>query len=279
MFTKALPRATGALVLVSLLWSVTLPAQQYWPDRGEGTVVRADFLKPFFKGDAAPSFLSGVAFISASTAAGKLFRIEADVPLVRAGFTIGEIRESSLRIGNPYLGARIHRADRPVSGYLGVRLPLADQPETSAGGLAHEVGAISDPDQWEAFLPNMFSARAGAELRSVFPSGLLIGAKLGPSLLVPSGGNSGGDPELFADYGVQGGYEGSTIRATIGVTGRLLVTESDFSLAERTFHMATGTLELRRGRIRPSLLFRVPLDQSMRESLSATVGFGLAIVL
>ena len=277
MFTKALPRAAGILVLVSLLWSVTLPAQQYWPDRAEGTVVRADFLKPFFKGDGGPQFLSGVVFVSASTQAGKLLRIEADVPLVRAGFTIGEITESSLRIGNPYLGARIHRADGLASGYLGVRLPLAGEPETPAGWMAYEVGADSDPDQWEAFLPNVFTARAGAELRSVSPSGLLIGAKLGPSVLVPSEG--GGDPELFADYGVQGGYEGSAIRATIGVTGRLLATESDLSLAERTFHMATGTLELRRGRIRPSLLFRMPLDQSMRQSLNATVGFGLAIVL
>jgi hypothetical protein len=277
MFTKALRHPAAALVLVSLLWSVTLPAQQYWTDRAEGTVVRADFLKPFFKGDGGPQFLTGVVFVSASTAAGKLLRIEADVPLVRAGFTIGEIKESSLRIGNPYLGARIHRADRPVSAYLGVRLPLADEPQTPAGGLAYEVGFLSDPDQWEAFLPNVFTARAGAELRSVFPSGLLIGAKLGPSVLVPSEG--GADPELFADYGVQGGYEGSAIRATIGVTGRLLATESDLSLTERTFHMATGTLELRRGRIRPSLLFRVPLDESMRESISATVGFGLAIVL
>lgn len=277
MFTKALRRPTGALVLVSLLWSVTLPAQQYWPDRAEGTVVRADFLKPFFKGDGGPQFLTGVAFISASAAAGKLLRIEADVPLVRAGFTNGEIKESSLRIGNPYLGARIHSADGLASGYLGVRLPLASEPQTPAGGLAYQVGFLSDPDQWEAFLPNVFTARAGLELGSVFPSGLLIGAKLGPSVMVPSEG--GGDPELFADYGVQGGYEGAAIRATIGVTGRLLATESDLTLTERTFHMATGTLELRRGRIRPSLLFRVPLDQSMRESISATVGFGLAIVL
>lgn len=278
MSTKALRHPAAALVLVSLLWSVTLPAQQYWPDRAEGTVVRADFLKPFFKGDAAPQFLSGVVFVSASTAAGKLLRLEVDVPLVRAGFTLGEIKESSLRIGNPYLGARIHSADGLASGYLGVRLPLASEPQTPAGGLAYQVGFLSDPDQWEAFLPKVFTARAGLELRSVSRSGLLIGAKLGPSLLVSSK-SGGGDPELFADYGVQGGYEGAAIRATIGVTGRLLATESGLSLEERTFHMATGTLELRRGRIRPSLLFRMPLDVSMRESLSATVGFGLAIVL
>lgn len=279
MSTKALRRPTGALVLVSLLWSVTLPAQQYWPDRAEGTVVRADFLKPFFKGDGGPQFLSGVVFVSASGRAGKLLRLEADMPLVRAGFTLGEIKESSLRIGNPYLGARIHRADRPVSAYLGVRLPLAGDPQTLAGGLANQVGTLTDPDQLEAFLPNVFTVRAGAELRSVSQSGLLIGAKLGPSLMVPSKESSGDDPELFADYGVQGGYEGSTIRAAVGVTGRLLATESGLSLAERTFHMATGTLELRRGRIRPNVLLRIPLDQSMRESINATVGFGLAIVL
>ena len=90
MFTNAVRHPTSVLILVSLLGSGTLPAQQYWPGHAEGTVVRADFLKPFFKEDG-PQFLSGVVFISASGSAGKLLRLEADVPLVRAGFTLGEI--------------------------------------------------------------------------------------------------------------------------------------------------------------------------------------------
>jgi len=46
----------------------------------------------------------------------------------------------------------------------------------------------------------------------VSPGGMLLGAKLGPSLLVPTKG-TGDDPELFADYGVQAGYEGAAIRS------------------------------------------------------------------
>ena len=86
-------------------------------------------------------------------------------------------------------------------------------------------------------------------------------------------------PELFADYGVQGGYEGAAVRATVGITGRLLATEIGPSFADRTEHMITGMVELRRGQVRPSVLIRVPLDQSVREILRATVGFGLAIAL
>jgi len=270
------PRPTGVLALAALLGSSALSAQQYWPDRGEGTVIRADFLKPFFKEDGF-QFLSGVVFLSGSGPVGRSVRIEADVPLVRAGLSNGALAESSLRLGNPYAGVRIHQADRPLSGYFGLRLPLASEPQTAAAGLAMEVGAMTDPDRLEAFLSNVLTVRAGAELRSVSPGGLLIGAKLGPSLLVPTKGE-GADPELFADYGVQAGYEGAAIRATVGITGRLLATE-DVSFAERTFHSITGVIELRRGPVRPSLLFRMPLDSSVRESHSATVGFGMAIVL
>jgi hypothetical protein len=273
MLTESLPRRAGILVLTSLLGSGTLAAQQYWPNHAEGTVVRTDFLKPFFQHDSY-QFLSGVVFLSGSGPVGRMVRLETDVPLVRAGQTIGTQTESSLRLGNPYAGLRIHRADRPLSGYFGLRLPLASEPRSYAADLANSLGSVSDPDRLEAFLPNVLTVRAGAELRSVSAGGMLIGAKIGPSLLVSTKG--GYDPELFADYGVQGGYEGAAFRATVGITGRYLATESELNFAERTLHTITGTIELRRGQVRPSLLFRMPLDES---ALNGTVGFGLAIVL
>ncbi len=275
---KAWSRRAGVLALAIVLGSGPLPAQQYWLDPAGGTVVRADFLKPFFK-EEGYQFLSGAVFFSGSGPVGKIMRVEADVPLVRAGFAVGTLpAESSLRLGNPYAGVRIHREGRPLSGYIGLRLPLVSDLSTSAAEGAMGVGALSDPDRLEAFLPNVLTVRAGAELRSVSPGGMLIGAKIGPSLLVPTKGD-GVDPELFADYGVQGGYEGAAVRATVGITGRLLATESDLNFSERTEHVITGMVELRRGQVRPSVLIRVPLDQSVRRTLRATVGFGLAIAL
>ena len=276
---KSWSRRAGALALASVVGSSQLPAQQYWPDRGDGTVVRADFLKPFFKEDGY-QFLSGAVFFSGSGPIGKSLRIEADVPLFRAGVSVpGLPAESSLRLGNPYVGLRIHSPGRPLSGYLGVRVPLASDPTNFAGSLAMDVGALSDFDRFEAFLPKVFTVRTGVELRSVSSGGILVGAKLGPSLLVSTEGGSGDDAELFADYGVQGGYEGRAVRATVGLTGRLLATEDGGSFGDRTEHVVTGVVELRRGPVRPSVLIRMPLDKSVREMTGVTIGFGLAIVL
>jgi hypothetical protein len=267
----------GVLAVVSVVNNTPLPAQQYWPDPDGRIVVRADFLKPFFKGDDY-QFLSGAAFLSGSGAVGRTVRVEADLPLVRAGLKFPSLpSESSMRLGNPYLGVRLHAPGRSLSGYLGMRVPLASDPSTSASEAAMGIGAIVDPDRLEAFLSHVFTVRGGIELRSVSPGGLLLGAKLGPSLLISTRG-VGADPELFADYGLQAGYEGAAVRATVEITGRLLATESDLSLAERTEHVISGMVQLRRGWIRPSLLLRVPLDQGVRELLKTTVGFGLAIV-
>ena len=277
MMVKPWSRRAGALALAFVLGGSRLPAQQYWPDRGEGTVVRADFLKPFFK-EEGYQFLTGTVFLSGSGPIGKSLRIEADIPLVRAGVSVpGLSEESSLRLGNPYVGLRIHRAGRPVSGYLGVRLPLTSEPTSFGDNLTIDIGALSDFDRFEAFLPNVFTVRTGVELRSVSSAGFLVGAKLGPSLLVSTEGG-GDDAELFADYGVQGGYEGRAVRATIGLTGRLLVSEGG-SFSQRTEHVVTGAVELRRGPVRPSVLIRLPLEKSVREMTSVTIGFGLAVVL
>lgn len=279
MMAKSLSRGAGFLALASVLGGAPLSAQQYWPDRAGGTVIRADFLKPFFKEDGF-QFLSGTVFLSGSGRVGKILRLEADVPLVRAGVNVpGLPGEASLRPGNPYIGLLIHKSGGLVSGYLGARLPLASEPTTGVGDLAYAVGGQSDFDRFEAFLPKVFTVRAGVELRSVSAGGLLLGAKLGPTLLVSTEGGGGDNQELFADYGVQGGYEGAAVRASVGLTGRLLATEEGGNFLERTNHFVTGVVELRRGPIRPSVLIRMPLDSEVREMTSVTVGFGLAIVL
>lgn len=78
---------------------------------------------------------------------------------------------------------------------------------------------------------------------------------------------------------MQGGYEGAAVRATVGLTGRLNATADRASFADRSEHVVTGMVELRRGQVRPSVMIRMPLDKLVREVTSVTIGFGLAIVL
>src|SRR5678815_758565 len=109
MNAMSLCRRGGVLALVSVLATNPLRAQDYWPDRAEGTVVRVDVLKPFFK-ENGYQFLSGAVFFSGGGPIGKIVRVVAEVPLVRAGLTAETpVAESSLRLGNPYIGLQIHR--------------------------------------------------------------------------------------------------------------------------------------------------------------------------
>ena len=274
---RSLIPLTAGFVL-ALLVTRSAQGQTYWHDETANSTVRLDVVKPFPKGDGT-QLLSGAVFLSGSTRIGKTLRIEAELPMARAGFDAGSgTSESAVRLGNPYLGLTLQREGKPVAFQFGVRLPTASDPDTFIGETANQMGILADFDRFEAFTPKVFTARAAVEVRHIMPDGIVFRAKLGPSLGVDThSGNSGDAQELYADYGIRAGYEGPTVTATVGVTGRALITESDLNFGERTVHQLTGALELRRGRVRPSGLIRLPLDQDLRDMTGVIIGLGVTL--
>jgi hypothetical protein len=274
---RSLVPLTAGCVL-ALLFTRPAQGQTYWHDETASTAVRLDLLKVFAKEDGT-QFLNGALFLSGSTRLGKTLRFEADLPIARTGFDAGSgLTESAVRLGNPYLGLTVRGEGKPVGLQFGVRLPIASDPDTFIGEFANEMGYLADFDRFEAFVAKAFTARAAVEVRHATPGGFVLGAKLGPSLLVDTrSGPSGDGEELYADYGVRAGYEGSAVLATVGFTGRALITEDDLSLSERTVNQITGVLELRRGRVRPSALVRFPLDDDFRELAGVIVGVGVRL--
>jgi hypothetical protein len=271
-----IPLSAGCLL--ALLVTRSAQSQTYWHDETAKAAVRLDLIKPFLKGEGS-QFLSGALFLSGSTRIGKTLRFEAELPIARAGVDAGSgPSASAMRLGNPYLGLTVQRAGKPVAFQFGIRLPTTGDPVTSIDDFANSVGILADFDRFEAFSPKVLTARAAIEVRHVSPGGLLLGAKLGPSLFVDTRtGTSGDTQELFADYGVRVGYEGTGVLATVGFTGRGVITESDLSFGERTVHQLTGAVELRQRRVRPSGLLRIPLDRDYREATRVIVGLGVTL--
>lgn len=272
----SLTSLTAGCVLALL---VTRPAQgqTYWHDETATTAVRLDLLKVFAKEDGT-QFLNGALFLSGSTRIGKTLRFEADLPIARTGFDAGSgLNESAVRLGNPYLGLTVRGEGKPIGLQFGIRLPTASDPDTFIGEAANEMGYFADFDRFEAFLPKVLTARAAVEIRHTTPSGFLLGAKLGPALLVDTHGASTQSQDLYADYGIRAAYQGPAVTATVGFTGRALITEADLSLSERTVHQLTGAVEVGRGRVRPSGLVRFPLDDDFRELTGVIVGVGVRL--
>jgi len=270
-----IPLASGCVL--ALLVARPAEAQSYWHDETARSAIRLDLIKPIPKADEV-QFLSGALFLSGSARVGPALRFEADLPIARSGFdAVSGASESAVRAGNPYIGLTYRKEGKPIGLQFGVRLPIASDPSTIAGELANEMGGVADFDRFEAFLPKVLTAKAAVEVRHVAPSGFLLGAKLGPTLLVDTRSGSTESQELYADYGVRAGYEGGGVTATVGFTGRALVTEDDLSFGERTVHQIGGALEVGRGRLRPSALIRIPLDDSFREETGVIVGLGLRL--
>lgn len=247
-------------------------AQSYWHDDVGRTQLRIELLKPLIK-NADEDFTTGAAFVSASFRAGSAIRFETDLPISHAAAD----DFSSTRIGNPYLGVVRHRDESRWAWRVGLRLPVASSLNSLDDFVAPAIGVLSDPDRFEAFVPDVLTLRGAFEWRQIKPSGLLLGAVVGPSVLIATE-DGGDDAELLGDYGLRIGYRDDGVQAAASFTGRLVFTEDDASLAERTDHRLNGTIELRRGPVRPEFLIRIPLDSSVRDAVGVILGAGLRLV-
>lgn len=267
-------------------------AQRYWHDEQGRDAVRIDAWLPFLKGDG-HKFFTGALVPSVSVRVGDGFRFEGDLPILRAGQDYGTAggKQSSVRLGNPYIGLRIGEDDKKVFGTLGVRIPLAKSAKTPIEQQAVNAAAVSNFDDFEAFVPNLLTIRGTMEYRTVSASHILFGVKGGPSLQTNTSGDPSVDSEILLDYGVRTGYEGDRAQLAVALTGRYLITAPRSpatcpatgtcpgkSFAGRTDHHISGSFELRPGSVRPRVTLRFPLDKARRQNQAgAILGLGVSI--
>jgi hypothetical protein len=268
-------------------------AQRYWHDEQGRDAIRIDAWLPLLKGDG-HKFFTGALVPSASFRVGDGFRVEGDLPILRAGQdfgTAGGGKQSSVRLGNPYIGLRIGEDDKPVSGTLGFRAPVAKSTKKPIEDQAVAAAAVSNFDDFEAFVPNILTVRGTLEYRTVSAKHVLFGVKGGPSLQTSTGGNPTDDSEISLDWGARVGYEGAKAQAAFSLTGRYLITAPRApavcpatgacparSFDARTDHHLSASVELRPGSVRPRLTLRIPLDKERRQhQAGAIIGLGVSI--
>lgn len=283
-----LSRVLSPLIVLTALAvpATVVHAQRYWHDEQGRDAFRFDFALPFLKGEG-HKFFTGTFVPSLSLRAGDGFRVEADLPVARAGAD----NASSVRLGNPYIGLRIGDDAKPVAGILGVRIPMSRQPTTAIAAQALAAGMISEYDNFEAYDANLMTVRGGLEYHRAKSNGMMFGARGTGSLQLNTSGDPSDDAEMSFDYGVRSGYEGARALATVALTGRYVITapNHDFTchvsdpdcnpkgFNERTHHQITGVIELRSTRIRPRVTLRVPLDKDLRDIAGAVLGLGVSI--
>jgi len=244
-----------------------LAAQVPWNERGGRPSIAIEVQKPSLvvPGGDGFSFATGAIFLSARVPAGPvLFAGELPTSLASAADISGTV------IGNPYLGLEVRGTE--WSGEVGVRLPIASVSEN--GDIAQLVGVVSDFDRFEAFAEDLASLRASVRFDRRDPSGLGFGGTLAPALLVPT---NEGAAELFVGYAARVSYAWAGASAGAEFTGRLLVTEPDLDVGERTSHQIAFGAGVDLGQWRPGAYFRLPLDTDLTDSVNYVIGLTMAL--
>lgn len=247
-------------------------AQSLWTDQRADKSLTLELLKPDFDGPDNTTFATSVAVMSLRLTVGPRVHFVGEVPFAHFGADVGFGGQSENGLGNPYLGLEVRSSDSRVFGEFGLRLPIAPRNEATF------VGFLTELDRWEGFLRDRLPVSAVFNYRYRAPAGFVTRLRLGPSVWIDAGDDAD-ESELLVVYSGQAGYEGRTVSLLAGLSGRMIVTESDINVGERTLHQLGLALTLGGGRVRPGAQLRIPLDQDLTDVLDAVFGLSLTVTL
>jgi hypothetical protein len=254
-------RVTLALFAAALLPGA-LAAQSPYLGREPVPAVWAEFLYPVW--DDAEGYSAYLLNVGGRLAIGTATSVIVEVPMATSSDESG-FGDDGFALGNPYLGLR-HRSGATTAG-LGVRFPLMadDAPASTALG-----GILGDFERFEAYAPDVWTFRGDLAWQSTTEAGfrLLLGA--GPTAMVPKDG----DAELLVDYRLGVGYAVPQVVLAAWFTGRWIATAEDTDFSEASTHQLTVAATGARGRVRPAIYVRLPLDDDL-DILKMSLGLGL----
>ena len=141
---------------------------------------------------------------------------------------------------------------------------------------ATSVGAFSDYDRFEAFVPDIISLSAKGNYRYEYNQFVYFRLRLGPTLWINTAKN-GGDTEMRLDYAGQIEYEYEPVSFIIGFSGRFSVGTPNLRYNEKDFHQFGIAGSVGIGSFRPGIHFRTPIDNNKYDLLDFVVGLNLVV--
>lgn len=262
--------AAAALVAATLAGSPTdSSGQSTWTMRETRSSIEIEVFRPDFVEELDFGFATSAGFLSGRLPVSEAFSIAADLPFSRAGWDGLTGSESSSLVGNPYVG--LEWATSPeLTTEVGVRIPVGELDDLDDLP-AILVGTAGELGRMEAFVPRTLGVYATADYRRPLNEAFSLRLRGGPAFI---GGDSGSD-DLLLGYSGQLWYGRDRARVGAGLAGRANVTTDDEDV-DRTLHQIGLSGDYRIGHVRPGLQIRIPLDETVRDASTYTVGITLA---
>lgn len=249
----------------------TASAQTVWADGpGLESEVGIELMIPSFDDLFGTEFPSSALLLHVRAPIGRAISLNGELPVSHLSADGGT---SETDIGNIYLGLRFHGVSPGLDFDIGGRIPTAP---SDGSGLV--TGMLLENYSLGTYMPKTVSLNSSANYFWQGESGLIIKTGGGPDVLIPTGDLSG-DAELFVNYYGQILYGSDSFSIGGGMTGLLIVTESNLSFGDRTIHDLgiLGSYHFDSTSLGGYL--RVPLDDDINDYLNFVFGLNLSITL
>lgn len=256
------------ILLVAFILINCSHSQSIWSQWSENMTVRMEYLNttqhislPGFK------YMNHTLILNGKYPLGKIVRITAEVPLMLEQNNTPLKSSTKSGIGNFLIGCELGDLNSPICFEVGIRPALRKESE-----IFSLVGYFGDYGRGEIYLTETRSYLAVINVKSVRNDGFVYRIRFGPTVLLPEHG----DAITMVDYGMKIGYEESGIGLFTAITGRWNTKENEGKTA---YHYAGIDGGYRIGNIRPSLFYRIPLDQENEKLSKQTLGVTVTMEL
>ena len=237
------------------------------------------FLRPDFKGDDGLSLLSGAYDFFLSIPLSSKLNIVGSIPFAALGNDILDDTEGSSgnkSFGNIYIGLQQRLNSSPVnyfSASLGAFLPT--MPENKIGPAL--IGLFSDFYQFFKFYPNTLTIYGNLAYHHAKEKDVILGGEIGPNIMIPT--KKDGDTELYLHYALTAGYRLDYVDFKVELLGLGIITEDMAEDEDRFVHDLAFGVHWNRGKVRPGVFYKIPLNKSVRDIISGVLGLKLEVVL
>ncbi len=264
----------AGLFIILLIESVSAQNFVMQPRAEEKAKIGLRFMHPNFSRASGLSTFSGAYDLHVNVPISARFNFVGSVPF--NAFSIEDFNSESA-IGDIYLGLQTRGASssQGSSASFGVFLPTASEEKIFPAVF----GLNTNFHEFQRVLPDVLTIYTNLAYQHRETNGPMFGLEIGPQLLIPT--ENGSDVEMFAHYGVSGGFQFTNVALFAELLGIAIITESaeDLDFGDRFTHSIDFGAQLTGYSVRPGVFYMIPLDEDFSEDLDGVLGIKVDFVI
>ena len=269
--SKRIATAVLAVLLLTALSAAATNDMFQVPPAGQAAV-GLRFMRPSFDIPVDLSTFSGMFDLYASVPMSPRWSLLLDLPYVRYA---PDGYDSESAIGNMFLGVRF--VDSLPNGSnaftLGVAPPMADRDDAAVLLLS----GVANYHEIYKYAVDYLTAYFAASLDRVMATGAFLDLEIGSMFMIYTGSGSA-DTEAYLRYAGSVGYRNELIELRGGIMGLFLMTEDMDEFTDKLWNDLMFKGSLVGGLFRPSIFYRLPLKEEIKETLNGDLGVQVEFV-